>query len=116
MVAKSLLACLYVAAVGMGYVWNKNQIYRLGDDLKQREIELIALEKRNAMLAAHLAQLQSPAQLEARNQQLQLGLVAPRQDQLVPLFEPGPEWARPVTPIATARSARNPSSAMMVRR
>lgn len=116
MVAKSLLACLYVAAVGMGYVWNKNQIYRLGDDLKQREAELIALEKRNAMLAAHLAQLQSPAQLEARNQQLQLGLVAPRPDQLVPLFEPGPEWERPAGPIATARSTRNPAAAVMVRR
>ena len=115
-VAKSLLACLYVAAVGMGYVWNKNQIYRLGDDLKRREAELIALEKRNAMLAAHLAQLKSPACLETRNHQLQLGLVPPRQDQWVRLFEPGPEWERLPGTTAPAPAAHNPSPAILVRR
>ena len=91
-VAKSLLACLYFAAIGMGYVWNKNQIYRLGDEIKRREAELAAIEKRNTVLAAQLAHLKSPAQLEARSQQYALGLVAPRDSQIVRFFEPGPEW------------------------
>ena len=64
MVAKALLACLYVGFIGLGYVWNKNQIYRLGDEIKKRESALAALEKRNAMLAAQLAQLKSPGYLE----------------------------------------------------
>jgi hypothetical protein len=35
-IAKSLLACLYVAAVGVGFVWYKNQLHRLGDEIKKR--------------------------------------------------------------------------------
>jgi cell division protein FtsB len=91
-VAKALLACLYFAAVGMGYVWHKNQIYRLGDDIKRREAELAAVEKRTTVLAAHLAQLKSPGQLEAKNQAYNLGLVTPRDAQVVRFFEPGPDW------------------------
>lgn len=91
-VAKSLLACLYFAAVGMGYVWNKNQVYRLGDEIKRREAELASIEKRNTVLAAQLAHLKSPAQLEARNQEYQLGLQPPRQGQVIRVYEPGAEW------------------------
>ena len=125
LVTKSLLACLYVGAVGLGYVWNKNQIIRLGDDLKRREAELASFEKRNAMLAAQLAQLQSPSYLEARNQQFQLGLVAPRQEQMVRLYEPGPEWDQKLAgpapvPLAAAaapaKPARKRSPEMLVRR
>ena len=51
-VARALLACLYFGAVGMGYVWHKNQIYRLGDDIKRREADLAAVDKRTTVLAA----------------------------------------------------------------
>ena len=97
-VARALLACLYFGAVGMGYVWHKNQIYRLGDDIKRREADLAAVDKRTTVLASHLAQLKSPAQLDARNQQYNLGLVTPRDAQIVRLFEPGPGGA--VAPVA----------------
>jgi cell division protein FtsB len=83
-----LLGCVYFAAIGLGYVWNQNQIYRLGDEIKRREATLAALEKRNAMLAAQLAQLKSPGFLESRNQQYQLGLVPVREAQTVRLWEP----------------------------
>ena len=88
-VARALLACLYFGAVGMGYVWHKNQIYRLGDEIKRREADLAAVDKRTTVLASHLAQLKSPAQLDARNQQYNLGLVTPRDAQIVRLVEPG---------------------------
>jgi hypothetical protein len=91
-VARSLVTCICIAGVGLGYVWQKNQIYRLGDEIKKRESALLAAEKRNAMLASQLAQLKSPSSLETRCQQYNLGLVSPRTNQVVRLYEPGPEW------------------------
>jgi cell division protein FtsB len=91
-VAKSIFACVSIAVVGLGYVWQKNQIYRLGDEIKRREVALMSLDKRNLMLNAQLAQLKSPGQLEARCQQYNLGLVAPREAQMVRLYEPGAAW------------------------
>lgn len=89
---KSLLACAWIAVLGLGYVWQKNQIYRLGDEMKKREAILLATQKRNTMLAAQLAHLKSPAQLESRSQFYSLGLAAPRENQVVRVYEPGPEW------------------------
>jgi cell division protein FtsB len=103
-VAKSLLTCICVAGIGLFYVWQKNQIYRLGDEIKKREAALMAAEKRITMLAAHLAQLKSPAYLESRCQQLNLGLGAPRETQMVRLLEPGAEWdTRIIPPVALNR-------------
>jgi len=42
--------------------------------------------------------LKSPAFLEARCQQYNLGLVSPRETQMVRLYEPGPEWDMKFTP------------------
>lgn len=91
-VARALIACVSISAIGVGYVYQKNQIYRLGDEMKKREAALLASEKRNTMLAAQLAQLKSPAFLESRCQQYGLGLVAPRETQTIRLLEPGAEW------------------------
>ncbi|HUI08442.1 MAG TPA: hypothetical protein VL486_15685 [Verrucomicrobiae bacterium] len=91
-VTKSFLACGCIAISGLGYVWQKNAIYRLGDDIKHREAALSSAQKRNAMLAAQLAHWQSPAELESRCQQYGLNLVAPKESQVVRLYEPGKEW------------------------
>ena len=91
-VTKSLVACVCIAISGLCYVWQKNAIYRLGDEIKRREAALSSAQKRNTMLAAQLAYLQSPAQLEAKCQQYNLGLVAPKESQVVRLYEPGQEW------------------------
>lgn len=107
MVAKSLIMCASIAAIGVGYVWQKNQIYRLGDEKLKRERILTAAEKRNTMLAAQLAQLKSPAYLESRCQQYNLGLTAPRETQMVRLLEPGPEWDSRTLPAV--QPARNPT-------
>ena len=104
-VAKSLIACASIAAIGVGYVWQKNQILRLGDDIKKREATLLAAEKRNTMLAAQLAQFKSPAYLEARCLQYNLGLTAPTETQIKRLIEPGPEWdARALPPVRRVAS------------
>jgi hypothetical protein len=91
-VGRSLLICGGVAIVGLAYVWQKNQIYRLGDEIRKREAALIASEKRNTVLAGQIAHLKSPAQLEARCRGYNLGLGAPRESQVVRLYEPGAEW------------------------
>lgn len=117
-VSRSVLTCVCIAGIGVAYVWQKNQIYRLGDEIKKREAAVSAAEKRNSMLASQLAQLKSPAFLEARCQQYGLNLVAPRETQIVRLGEPGKEWdtkllmpvavvpvpakRKPVTPVSTA--------------
>ena len=89
---RSLVVCVCVAVSGLGYVWQKNAIYRLGDEIKKREAALSSGQKRNMMLAAQLAHLESPAELEAKCQQYNLSLVAPKESQVVHLYEPGQEW------------------------
>ena len=91
-VTKSLVVCTCIAISGLGYVWQKNAIYRLGDEIKKRETALSSAHKRNLMLAAQMAHLESPAQLEAECQQYNLSLVAPKENQVVRLYEPGQEW------------------------
>ena len=104
-VAKSLITCISIATIGVGYVWQKNQIYRLGDEIKKREAALLSSEKRNTMLAAQLAQFKSPAFLEARCQQYNLGLIAPRETQTIRLLEPGAEWDTRLLPVARPAQA-----------
>jgi len=91
-VTKSLVICACVAISGVGYVWQKNAIYRLGDEIKKREALLSSAQKRNLMLAAQLAHLESPSELETKCQEYNLSLVAPKESQVVRLYEPGPEW------------------------
>ena len=119
-VGRSLLICGAVAVMGLAYVWQKNQIYRLGDEVRKRELALAATEKRNTTLAAQLAALKSPAQLEARCRDYNLSLGAPRENQVVRLYEPGPEWdALPQRQHAAPQPARatapTPASRMAAR-
>lgn len=106
-IGRSFVACVCVAVVGIGYVWQKNQIYRLGDEIKKRETGLLAVQKRNTMLAAQLAHLKSPAELEARCLQYNLGLVAPRENQVVRVYEPGPEWDMQFANASPSRPQRS---------
>lgn len=117
-VARSVFTCICIAGVGIGYVWQKNQIYRLGDKIKKRESALLAAEKRNAMLASQVAQLKSPAFLEARCQQYSLGLVSPRETQMVRLYEPGPEWDIKFTPpvLQAQLQSRNAANRLVAQR
>jgi hypothetical protein len=117
-VARSVVTCICVAVIGLAYVWQKNQIYKLGDELKKREAAFAAAEKRNTMLAAQLAQLKSPSFLEARSQQYNLGLVAPRETQMVRLYEPGAEWDARVLPVVAQaqKQARNSPAKVVAQR
>jgi hypothetical protein len=87
---KALSLCLFLAGSGVGYVWQKDQIYTLSDRLKQCEVRYERLHRENDRLSRILAELQSPAGLELRIKQIDLGLVAAQPNQIVHLIESPP--------------------------
>ncbi len=97
---KVLLLCLVIGGSGVGYVWQKDQILRLGKERKQREIRLGQLARENEKRRNKLSEMYGPAFLEARIKDLKLGLVLPQQAQIWRLPEPIPDQHRAPTPPA----------------
>ena len=85
---KALLLCLLIGGSGVGYVWQKKQLDELGQQMKKRELRLAEVREQNEKLRRHLAMMRSPAALEARAKELQLGLVLPQPAQVRRLVEP----------------------------
>ncbi|HWI57284.1 MAG TPA: hypothetical protein VNZ22_08655, partial [Bacillota bacterium] len=80
-----------IGGSGIGYVWQKDQIDRLGKQLLQRERRLTQLEEQNEKLRKQLGTMRSPRFLEMRIKELNLGLVPPQQTQVWRLTEPARE-------------------------
>jgi len=85
---KAFLLCLMIGGSGVGYVWQKTQIDELGRDIKRRETHLNELRESNKRLRDQLAMLRSPAKLEQRARELNLGLSQPQPAQIWRLTEP----------------------------
>src|SRR5512141_2326668 len=79
---KALLLCLLIGGSGVGYVWQKDQIYQLGQQIKKREVRLRELVDQNEKLRKQLGTMRSPRLLEMRINELNLGLVQPEQAQV----------------------------------
>ena len=79
--------CLLIGGSGVGYVWQKNQIYDLCRQIKQLEIRRDALRRQNQMLGNLLTKMSSPKELDARVKNSNLGLAPPRQDKVWRLVE-----------------------------
>ena len=92
---KAFLACLLIGGSGIGYVWQKDQVYQLGQQIKKRELRLAALADQNEKLRKQLGTLRSPQYLERRIQELGLGLVRPQPTQVWRLTEPACDLRRP---------------------
>ena len=92
---KAFLLCLLIGGSGVGYVWQKDQIARLGRQIKSREQRLARLEEQNEKLRKQLATMRSPRVLEMRIKELNLGLVPPQPAQVWRLSEPNAESPRP---------------------
>jgi hypothetical protein len=84
---KAFLLCLLIGGSGIGYVWQKEQIDRLGKQISRRERELAQVEEQNEKLRKQLGTMRSPRFLEMRIKELKLGLVAPQQTQVWWLVE-----------------------------
>jgi len=85
---KALLLCLLIGSSGVGYVWQKNQIYELGRLDTKLESRLEDLQQQNAKLRKQLESLRTPQALERRIRDLNLNLIAPDPAQVWRLTEP----------------------------
>jgi hypothetical protein len=88
---KAFLLCLLIGGSGIGYVWQKNQIYELGQQIRKREMRLKDLQDQNEKLRRQLSFMKSPPFLEARIKELNLGLMAPKPSQVWYMKEPVPQ-------------------------
>ena len=92
---KALLLCLLIGGSGVGYVWQKDQISQLGQQIKKREVRLRELGDQNEKWKNQLGTMQSPHVLEMRIKELNLGLVQPEPAQVWQLPESSRESSAP---------------------
>ena len=101
---KAFLLCLLIGGSGVGYVWQKNQIYELGQQIRRREIHLKDLQDQNEKLRRQFAFMRSPPFLEARIKEMNLGLAPSQPSQVWYLQEPKPDSNRPERQLAARPS------------
>ncbi|MEK7707449.1 MAG: hypothetical protein AAB380_05580 [Verrucomicrobiota bacterium] len=85
---KAFLLCALIGGSGVGYVWQKSQINELGQQISKRERSLAQLHDQNKKLRDQMAMLCSPAKLDQRVRELNLGLVQPQASQIWRVTEP----------------------------
>jgi hypothetical protein len=85
---KALVICLLIGGSGVGYVWQKEQILRLGLQRKSRETQRAKLQEQNDKLRNQLDKMRSVKVLEGRIKDLKLGLVPQQPEQVLRLPEP----------------------------
>lgn len=85
---KAFGLCLLIGGAAVGYVWQKNQIDQLGRQIREREIKAAELRDQNKKLRDRLAELRSPARLEQKLQELNLGLMQPQAKDVWKVAEP----------------------------
>ncbi len=106
-VLKVFFLCFLIAGSAVGYVWQKSQIFQLGREIRQREIQLSQLASENQKLTDQLAILRSPMVLDQRERQLNLGLAPAQPGQVFRLPEPvlAPPNAVPARQLAQRQEA-----------
>ncbi|MGC9940370.1 MAG: septum formation initiator family protein [Verrucomicrobiota bacterium] len=90
-VIKVVLVCSLFCGSAVGYVWQKNEIIRLGRQISEREKKLAQLQDDNDRLGSQVAILHSPVMIDERTKQLNLGLVPEQPGQVVYLHELPPD-------------------------
>jgi len=85
---KALFLCMLIAGSAIGYVWQKNEIYRLSQQISQSESRLKHMTDGNEKLRVKLADLRSPLMLDQRARELNLGLAPAQPAQVWRVPEP----------------------------
>ena len=85
---KVVLLCLLIGGSSVGYVWQKDQINKLGIQIKASEIRLGALIEGNEQRRKQLGDMRSPTFIVHQIQKLDLGLVEALPSQVWRLNEP----------------------------
>ena len=104
---KAFLLCVLIGGSGVGYVWQKSQINELGTQISKREHELALLRDQNEKQRKALAMMYSPAFLDARIKELNLGLVS-QPSQVWRLTEPPTDAPKAGTEPEYAAQQRQP--------
>ncbi len=108
---KALVICLLIGGSGVGYVWQKEQIVRLGRQIKDRETRLRRLEEQNDKFRKQLANMQTVQFLGGKIKELKLGLVPQEQAQVWRFPEPVADATAPPErgyPLQANRPASGP--------
>ena len=107
---KAFLLCVLLGGSGVGYVWQRSQIYELGRQITEREKGLAALRDQNKKLGDQLHMLRSPRSLELRVHELKLGLgpVPPGQVRRLPEPPALPQGGTEASRRFTARPTGGP--------
>jgi hypothetical protein len=105
---KAVLLCLLIGGSGVGYVWQEEQLAKLGRQIISSESRLKQLDQQNEIARRQLATMRSPQFLRARIKDANMGLVLPEQSQLLRLNEPVAEPPRAeAEPQYASRSDRH---------
>lgn len=88
---KAFVLCLFIGGSGVGYVWQKNQINALGNEISAAEKRLDELQVQNRRRAEQIAAACSPRNLDDRVKRMNLGLGPTQLSQVVRLAERPPE-------------------------
>jgi hypothetical protein len=91
----AVVLCAFFVALGIGFVWYKEQIDVLGRQITERERRLTELLRQNKIRRDNLATLCSTKALDERVKKLNLALGPPAFTQVIRLVD-WPEGARPV--------------------
>lgn len=108
----ALVTCVVIGGAAVGYVWQKQQIGQLGKQILAREKRLADLTDQNKKLRDQLAMLRSPAKLEQRARELNLGLGQPQAGSVWRLPEPTPALPEEARPSGQYAARRGGESAM----
>src|SRR5881394_1822838 len=81
------MACFFVAGAGAGFLWNKSQIYTLGQQIHGYEVRLESVKGHRSTLERTYAAMCSRADLDERVKRMKLELGPPQLDQIVRLPE-----------------------------
>ena len=87
---KASFLCLLIGGSAIGYVWQKSEIGRLGQQILEREKHLTQTQNENKRLSDQIAILHSPVMLDRRAKELNLGLVPAQPLQVVRIAEAAP--------------------------
>jgi hypothetical protein len=90
----AVVLCAFFVALGIGFVWYKEQIDVLGHQIKDREMRLAELQRQNKIRRDQLATLCSPVALDARVKKLNFSLGPPAFSQVIRMVETS-EFAQP---------------------
>ena len=85
-----IVVCSAICLAGIGYVWAKTEVWGLGDQIKKLEHRRDELKRNNDALQRQYAAMCTPARLDERVRELQLGLAEPAVHQIVRMQEPIP--------------------------